>query len=132
MPFVHPLRVRFVDTDMSGRIHYSAMLRHFEAAEQEFFRSLGSAKIHPISGGFGLPRVHVECDFTSAVRYDDLLDIAVIVERVGTTSLTLGFDATIEGRHAARGKFIVVCMDFDTQKSRPFPEDLATALRNAC
>jgi acyl-CoA thioesterase FadM len=41
MPFIWPSRVRFADTDASQRIHFTAMLRHFEAAEIEFLRSLG-------------------------------------------------------------------------------------------
>ena len=34
--FRWPLRIQFVDTDASGRIHYTATLRHFETAEAEF------------------------------------------------------------------------------------------------
>ena len=131
MPFVCPIRVRFVDTDTSGRIHHTAMLRHFEAAEQEFFRSLGIQYQDRSSGAFGLPRVHVECDFTGPIVYDDLLDIAVSVQRIGGSSLTLGFDATIQGRPVARGKFVIVCLDFCTWRSRPLPDEFALALRGA-
>src|ERR1051326_3302382 len=92
MAFVWPSRVRFVDTDASGRIHYTAMLKHFEYAEQEFFRSLGFTYTNPHALGYGFPRVHVECDFAAIVSYDDLLAIEVIVERIGSTSFTLAFD----------------------------------------
>ena len=34
-----PSRIRFVDTAASGRIHYTAIFRHFETAEFEFMRS---------------------------------------------------------------------------------------------
>ena len=43
--FIHRVRVAFVDTDASGRIHFTAMLRYFEAAEQEFLRSLGCSSM---------------------------------------------------------------------------------------
>ena len=39
--FTHRVRVAFPDTDASGRIHFTAMLRYFESAEIEFLRALG-------------------------------------------------------------------------------------------
>lgn len=128
MAFVFSSRVRFVDTDASGRIHYTAMLKHFEYAEQEFFRSLGFRYTEPHSLGYGFPRVHVECDYTAFVAYDDLLAITVIVERVGRTSFTLAFDVAVEGRPVARGKIVIVCVDLATRRSRPFPSEFLTLL----
>src|ERR1700726_4742643 len=111
MPFVYPSRVRFVDTDASGRIHYTAMFRHFEAAEAEFLRSHGLHYSDEQSGEIGWPRVRVECNYTSPVRFDDLLDIAGSVERVGTASFTLAFSAAVAGRAVADGKITIVCLD---------------------
>lgn len=31
------IRIQFVDTDMSGRIHYSAIFRYFEIMDHHFF-----------------------------------------------------------------------------------------------
>ncbi len=56
MAFVHASRVRFVDTDASGRIHYTAMLRHFEAAESEFFQASGLRYEEVQNSGLGWPR----------------------------------------------------------------------------
>ncbi len=39
-PFRFKTRIRFIDTDTSGRIHYTAMFRYFESAEIEFMRTL--------------------------------------------------------------------------------------------
>lgn len=131
MPFVFSSRVRFVDTDASGRIHYTAMLKHFEYAEQEFFRSLGFRYTNPQKHQYGFPRVHVECDYTSAIAYDDLLAIALTVERVGGSSFTLAFDVTVEGRHVARGKIVIVCVDTAAGRSRPLPEEFRAMLETA-
>lgn len=125
MAFKYCTRVRFVDTDASLRIHFTAMLRHFEAAEQEFLRSLGLEFQDLHATGVGFPRVHVECDYSGAVRYDDQLEIAVTVERIGRTSYTLGYTAGVEGRPVARGRITVVALDLKTQKATPLPEALA-------
>jgi YbgC/YbaW family acyl-CoA thioester hydrolase len=128
MPFVWPVRVRFVDTDASGRIHFTAMLRYFEAAEIEFLRSLG---LLSRDAAVNFPRVHVECTYTAMVRYDDQLEISVRAERVGNASYKLAFEARVEERLVARGFVTAVCVDVTTGRSRPLPAVLAEALTAA-
>jgi YbgC/YbaW family acyl-CoA thioester hydrolase len=127
-PFVWESRIRFVDTDASGRIHYTALLRHFEAAEFEFLRAIGCPYLSftPEEGGF--PRAHVECDYLAALHCEDVISIAVTVERVGRTSYTLSFSAAKDGRVAGKGKIVVVCMDRETQRPKALPARLSEAL----
>ena len=73
-------RIRFIDTDASGRIHYTAMFRYFESAEIEFMRSIGVV-YHGHS--FTFPRVHAECDFKLSLVHDDPIDIAVCLTKLG-------------------------------------------------
>ncbi len=127
-PFIYRSRVSFADTDASQRIHYIALLYHFDRAEAEFMRSRGVGYRVIQDDSMGFPRVHVECDYTSILVYDDPLEIAVNVDRVGGSSFTLAFDASVEGRHAARGKVTIVSVDKKTQKSCPLPEKLRAAL----
>ena len=128
-PFVWETRIRFVDTDASGRIHYTSMFRHFEVAEQEFLREAGcpftSAALEDVS----FPRVHVECDYRSELRYDDLIQIAMTVERLGRSSYTLAFLVTCEGREAAHGRIVVVCINKREKKSTPIPQAFLAALQ---
>jgi acyl-CoA thioester hydrolase len=130
-PFIWQSRVRFGDTDASGRIFYVSLLNHFDAAEAEFLRSLGCGYRQIQSDKTAFPRVRVECDYLSALRYDDLMDIAVTVDRVGRASFTLAFDVSVEGRQAARGKVTVVSMNRESQKAISLPEKLADALKAA-
>jgi acyl-CoA thioester hydrolase len=127
-PFIWQSRVRFGDTDASGRIFYISLLHHFDAAEAEFLRSLGVGYNMIQAGDIGFPRVHVEADYTGAITYDDLLDIAVKVDRLGRASFTLAFDATIEGRSVGRGKVTIAALDRQTQRATALPERLRAAL----
>jgi YbgC/YbaW family acyl-CoA thioester hydrolase len=120
--------VAFPDTDASGRIHFTAMLRYFEAAEIEFLRSLGYR--YRDAPDVGFPRVRVECEYRSAVGFDDELDIAVSVKRVGTSSYTLEFAAMKEGAVAANGSIVVVCVG-RPGRAQPLPEALRKALTEA-
>lgn len=129
MAFVWKTRVRFVDTDASRRIHYTALFRFFEAAEQEFLRSLEQG--YPgISGDeTGWPRVHAECDISGAIVFDDELTIEVSVNRVGNSSLELAFRAMKNEQECGRGKVVIVCLDVPSGKSKPLPAAFAAALR---
>ncbi len=127
-PFVFESRVRFGDTDASGRIFYVSLLNHFDAAEAEFLRFLGVGYREIQDRKVGFPRVRVECDYLGALVYDDLMRIAVTVDRIGRSSFTLAFDVTVEGRPGARGKVTIVAIDRATHKSMPLPENLREAL----
>jgi YbgC/YbaW family acyl-CoA thioester hydrolase len=126
--FTHRVRVAFPDTDASGRIHFTAMLRYFESAEIEFLRALGF--IYRDAPDIGFPRVRVECEYRSAVGFDDELDIAVAVKRVGTSSYTLEFTALKEETIAANGSIVVVCVG-RPGRAQALPEALRKALIEA-
>ncbi len=127
-PFRFHTRIRFIDTDASGRIHYTAILRYFESAEIEFMRALG---IVYGRGEYTFPRVHVECDFLIALVHDDLVEIEVSLTKLGRSSARLEFRATKSGDLAAEGAIVIVCMNRKTQRSIPIPEDVRAKLEKA-
>jgi acyl-CoA thioester hydrolase len=125
--FIHPVRVAFVDTDASGRIHFTAMFRYFEAAEQGLLRSLGF-EYRDSPPDLGFPRVRVECEYHSAVTFDDELEIVVSVKRVGTSSYTLEFRAMLGQTLAAHGTIVVVCISRRQGRAQRLPDALRAAL----
>ncbi len=129
MPFRWPARIRFSDTDASGRIHYSSLFRHFEAAEEEFLRTLGFDYTQIGRAEVAWPRVHAECDISGALRHDDAVETQVSVARVGHSSFALAYLLENGGVECARGKVVIVCMDVATQKARPLPAAFASILR---
>src|SRR5215467_15146206 len=88
-PFRTTRRVEFVDTDMAGIVHFSNFFRWMESAEVEFLRSLGLSVALPWEGEeLGFPRVSAACDFLKPVRFEDVLQITVRLEKIGRKSLT--------------------------------------------
>jgi YbgC/YbaW family acyl-CoA thioester hydrolase len=103
-------RVDFADTDMAGIIHFSNYFRYMEFAEVAFLRSRGLSVVTEWeSQRLSFPRVAASCDFLHPVRFDDVLDIAVRVARIGRKSVTYAFEFTHEGRLVARGQISAVC-----------------------
>ena len=88
---VEQLRVRWVDTDASGRIHYTAAFRYFEAAEWELFRRAGIL-LRGHEETFGFPRVSVSATFHAPLYADDEIAVHIRPERVGTTSITFALE----------------------------------------
>ena len=121
-------RIRFIDTDASGRIHYTAMFRYFESAEIEFMRTLGLVYQER---DFTFPRVHVECDFRLALQHDDVIDIEVCLAKLGRSSIRMEFRTFREGEVAANGVIVVACVDRNTQRAIPIPGWLRHKLEHA-
>ncbi len=111
------MRVNWVDTDASGRIHYTAALRYFEVAEHALMRRvLGSGAA---DRGFSMPRVHVEADYEAALAYPDEFDCTARVVALGRGSVTFGYEIVrLDGVRAIRGRIVAVAVGAD---GRPMP-----------
>ena len=103
-------RVEFCDTDMAGIAHFANFFRWMESAEVEFLRARGlSVKLDWEGQTLGFPRVSATCDFMKPARFQDLLDIAVAIERIGAKSVSYAFEFTCNGAILARGKVTSAC-----------------------
>lgn len=100
------IRVEFCDTDMAGIVHFSNFYRYMEKAEGEFFRSLGLTLVKHNDDGsaVGWPRVSSSCSFKAPTTYDDTLDVAIRVYRIGVKSLTMLFEFARDDTLIARGQ----------------------------
>ena len=131
-PFTVDEYVRWSDVDNAGIIFYGAYVRFFEIAETELFRSAGV----PYSEVFDrfniwLPRANLTCDFRYPARLDDCLRVAAYFTRFGTSSIGLNFDVVHRSaeRLAAVAHEVLVCVDRETMRSRPLPNELRDLLR---
>jgi len=133
MAFHTQRRVEFRHTDAAGIAHFSAFLGYAEEAEHEFLRSLGlSVLLRDEQGALSWPRVSVRADFQSAVRFEDVLDIAVIVARLGAKSVTYHFQFTHGDRPVATSETAAVCCRMNPAgppQSIAIPEWVAEKLR---
>ena len=103
-------RVEFRDTDAAGIVHFSAFFFWMESVEHELLRSVGVAVVDRGADGVDAswPRVSASCDYLSAVRFGDELEVSVSVEAVGRTSVTYAFAFAHDGLSVARGRVVTV------------------------
>ena len=126
--------VEFSETDMAGIAHFSNFFRYMEAAEHAFFRSLGFS-IHTTGFSYpiGWPRVHADCDFKHPLRFEDTVEIHLLVREKGERSIgyTVVFRKLNGGspREVARGTLTVACVTRDkpggAMRSVPIPAEIA-------
>ncbi len=132
-PFHTTRFVEFADTDMAGIMHFSAFFRFMEAAEHALLRSLGMSVFKEAGGEVvTFPRVAATCEYYSPARCEEVLDIEVTVERVGTKSVTYDFALSQAGRKVARGSMTSVCCRVPhggVPISIPIPDEISSKLR---
>jgi YbgC/YbaW family acyl-CoA thioester hydrolase len=103
-------RIEFADTDMAGIVHFANFFRFMEAAEVAFLRSRGLSVALTWEGEkLGFPRISASCDYVSPARFEDLLDVVVSLKRLGTKSVTYGFEFYRGSDLIATGNVSSVC-----------------------
>jgi acyl-CoA thioester hydrolase len=116
-------RVWFSDTDAQGVVYYGRYMPYFDLARTEYHRHLG--RVHLGAVDFAMRATTVE--YHAGARFDDLLEVFVRVERVGTTSITYDHaayrvDDDDEGDTLmATAKATLVCIDLGERRAVPVP-----------
>lgn len=135
MPFEFKARrrVEFSDTDMAGIMHYSNFFRFMETAEHAFYRSLGFSVVERTAlSRIGWPRVHASCDYHKPLRFEDEVEIHLLVaeKRSKAISFQIRFRKVLPDgglEEVARGKLTIVCVSHQedgTMKAVVIPEHL--------
>jgi acyl-CoA thioester hydrolase len=114
-------RVEFCDTDAAGIIHFTALFEFMEQAEHELLRSRDlSVFMNDDAGIISWPRVAASCQYQSAARFEDVLDVEVRIRRLGEKSVTYAFRLSLEGTEVASGELTSVCCRM-TDQAPPQP-----------
>ena len=124
-------RVRWGDVDAASIIFYGAYIRFFEFAETELFRAVGLPYgVMFDQSDIWLPRVHLECDFLSAARLDDLLEVSVFVGQIGNSSMRLNFEVRRKGEKelVATAHFVLAAVKKNTFEKVRVPDELRERL----
>jgi acyl-CoA thioester hydrolase len=136
-------RVEFSETDMARIVHFSNFFRYMETAEHAFYRSLGfSVTLNNFDPPLGFPRVHAACDYKKPLRFEDLLEIHLLVKEKRSRVIHYLFrfnklpreGTTGEPVLVATGVLTVVCVAHDhagKMEAVAIPAALATKIEAA-
>ena len=130
-------QVEFSDTDMAGIMHFANFFRFMEAAEHAFFRSLGFSIHTTIPEPLGWPRVHADCDYRFPLRFEDSVEVRLLVREKRERSIAYSFTfrkVSEPEREVARGSLVVACVKRDKAghlTSVPIPQVIADKIEAA-
>jgi len=134
-------RVEFSETDMAGIVHFSNFFRYMETAEHAFYRSLGqSVMMDQFDPPLGFPRVHASCDYQKPLRFEDEVEIHLLVKEKRSRVLSYFFrfsklpPAGGEKVLVATGRLTVVCVSHNREgkmEAVSIPAELASQIEAA-
>ena len=113
-----------MDTDAAGIYHWTTVFRFAEAAEAALHDGLGIA-----DRTFGAtPRVAVSAQFERPLRFNDRVQVELVVEAVGRTSMRYGVALESDEGAVATASITVVLIDKASGEAMPWPDDVRLAL----
>ena len=117
-----PLRVRYVECDMQGRVFNSHYLTWTDMAHTDALREHFGGYQQLLDRGIDLVVAAAELQFRAPARFDDDLVIDVAIEPPGTTSLRSRFVINRGEAVIAEATMVHVCVDATTFQKRSWPD----------
>lgn len=128
-PFTVRLPVRFTHTDPGGYVFFPRYFEMLQAAVEDWFtHGLGLSYAGLIESGFGLPTARTECEFLRPSRLGEIIELAVVLERLGRSSMTVGFVGSVAGEERVRARSVLVLISLADGRPRPIEGELRTKL----
>jgi acyl-CoA thioesterase FadM len=120
-------RIEWMDTDAAGIYHWTTVFRLAEAAEAALHTALGIADFT-----FGAtPRVAVQASFARPLRFNDPVEVALTVTRLGRSSVDYALAIEGEEGRAAEGSVKACLIDRETGRAIPWPDEVRAKLSAA-
>jgi acyl-CoA thioester hydrolase len=133
--FVLTRQVEFHETDMAGIMHFANFFRWMEVCETAFYRSLGLPQISFVPGQVvGWPRVQVSCAYRAPLRFNDTVEVKLLVQKLTARSVTYVFQFRKAGALVATGEVTAVCVTAGADgamAAQPIPADVRARLQVA-
>lgn len=128
-PYTQRMPIRFTHTDPAGYVFFPRYFEMWQAAVEDWFTiGLGVPYAEMIAGGHGLPTARTECEFLRPSHLGEILEIAVLLARLGRSSLDVRFIGRVAGEERVRAKSVLVYIALETGRSVPIESGLREKL----
>ncbi len=115
---------RWADNDAYGHVNNVIYLNWFDTAVNRWLLEEGLLDIanSPVISLV----VETGCAFFESVAYPETVDVGIVAEKVGTSSIVYACAVFREGQDlaAAQGRFVHVTVDRATQRPVPVPDEM--------
>lgn len=124
--FTRSVSVRFSHCDPAGIVYFPHYFDMFNGLIEDWYRQeLGYDYAKLITGGkYAFPFVHIECDFKVPSRIGEVIDLTLLVENIGRSSLSFAIVCHHDRVERLRARMVTAMMSLETGKAVPLPQML--------
>jgi acyl-CoA thioester hydrolase len=126
--FVHRVRPRYAEVDLQGVVFNAHWLTYFDEACTRFFEHLGFDAAKDFFESFDVMLVKAVLEWQGPAGFDELVDIGVAVDRIGTKSFDVRYTAAVGDRPTCVGVITYVSVTPGTHDSTAVPDALRARL----
>jgi len=122
--------IRFSYCDPAGIVYFARYFDILNGVVEDWFCQELQIDYHEMIGPrrIGLGYVSAKADFAKPSFMGDQLECAIVVQRIGRSSLTLDIHASRGADPVLFAQFVIVTTSLETHQSIPLPDDLRAAL----
>ncbi len=128
--FTRSVPVRFSHCDAAGIVYFPHYFDMFNGLIEDWYsQELGHDYAGLVmEGRIGFPFVRIECDFKIPSRMGEVIDLTLLVERIGRSSLGIAIVCHRDGLERLRARMVTAMMSLETRKPVPIPQPLREAI----
>ena len=127
-PFVHRLRVRYHECDAQGRVFNAHYFAYFDIALTELWREAFGSYQQMVRDGYDVVVADAGARFRGAAEFDDEIEIAMTIDRLGETSMTTDIEVRRDGDVLVEGRMVHVWVDAESYAKTPIPPEARARL----
>jgi acyl-CoA thioester hydrolase len=127
-PLEYPLRVRYVECDAQGIVFNSHYLAYFDLSITELWRAAFGSYRSVLERGWDVLVAEANVRYLSPARFEDELQMAVSVVRLGNTSMETVHHVRRGDQLLAEGKIWHVWVDVPAYTKIPIPVPIREGL----
>ena len=121
-PFRHRFRVRYAECDAQSVVFNAHYFAYFDLALTELFRAVFGGYESMLERQVDLDVGEASARFLAPARFDDELEVAVSVTRLGTTGVTTHYELLRDGQLLVEGTLRHVVVNLGTHAKAPIPD----------
>ena len=129
--FSFKIRMCFQDVDGEGIVYHSNYLNYAERARTEWLVNLGLQNREIMDWGVAMVLRHIEIDYLSPAKLDDILEIDVQILEMKNASTIIGQTMTVNGIEKVKLKIQLAYVDTKTLRPTRIPEKLKQAFEKS-
>ena len=110
--FTRSVPIRFSHCDPAGIVYFPHYFDMFNGLIEDWYgQELGYDYAELITGGrYGFPFVHIECDFKIPSRIGEVIDLTLLIEDIGRSSLAIAIVCHRDNIERLRARMVTAMM----------------------